>query len=125
MPPQTDTTPIALSPATYERHAAAVEYVESAIRNRDPLFGNGRFPGIVPGRWAIVAMGDTISAGSGTTLGSGVAKLCDKTGTLDDPEVEVDVLNAGSEIDATSGAKIVRLAWTAGDWAVDCPGASA
>lgn len=121
MPPQTDTTPIALSPQTYERHAAAVDYVEQSIRNRDPLFGNGRFPGLMPGQWGLLASSGTISAGSGTTLGTGTVKICDREGNVLDDE-DVDVVNAGAAITATGGGRIVRLGWTAGDWCVSCVG---
>lgn len=117
-----DDTPIALSPETYKRHEGAVQYVEGLIKTRAPWPGWGRFPGVLPGSWAILASGATISAASGTTLGSGDVNLCDRAGT--DSGITVTAYNAGAAITATGGDRIVRLAWTWGDWSVNCPGGS-
>ncbi len=116
--------PIALSPETYARHDEAVSYVETMSRTRNPLLREGRFPGIIHGAWAVLASGDTITAASGLTLGSGSVKLCDREGTIPDGAEAVDVSNAGGTISATSGDRIVRLSWTDGEWTCNCPGST-
>lgn len=122
-----DTTPIALSPAAYARHEEAVTYVENLIRTRVPRRGLGRFPGASSGAWGILAANDTIAAASGTSLGMGSVKLCDKDGNIfkaygDTEGNSVPVLNSGAEISGGSTGKIIRLGWTNGDWAVTCRG---
>ena len=121
MADQVNNTPIALSPSTYERHSAAVEFVEQQIRTRDPRWGTGRFPGIVSGHWALLEQPNSIAGGSGMSIGTGQVKHCDRAGLpIDDNEVTV--YNVGPEIDASDGDRIVRLTWTAGDWCVSCMG---
>lgn len=111
--------PIALLPATWARHDGAVRYVEGLIRTRAPLPGTSRFPGLAPGAWAILDSGDVITGATGTRLGTGTVTLCDQDAfVLDDSPV--NVYNAGPEITAVYGDKIVRLAWTGGEWAVNC-----
>lgn len=117
-----NTTPVALSPATYERHAAAVEFVEDQIRTRSPLWGTGRFPGIIPGRWALLETPNEIPPSAGATLGVGTVKFCDVNGVVDPDAVETTVYNAGALISAGLSNKILRLTWTSGVWAVSCPG---
>lgn len=115
-----DDTPIALSPETYARHAEAVDYAESDVRTRAPRPSGDRGQGLAPGAWGRLASGATISAASGLTLGTGSVKLCDRTGTLPaSPEI-VTVSNAGAVITASGSDKIVRLAWTLGEWCVNC-----
>lgn len=113
--------PIALSPETYDRHDQAARYVEEIIRTRAPRPDRSRFPGLAPGAWGLLASGHSITAASGTSLGSGSVNLCDRAGT--DSGESVTVYNAGITISASGGAKIVRLGWTGGDWSVTCPGA--
>jgi hypothetical protein len=120
--PVVDNTPIALSPETYARHSEAVAYVEDMIRTRAPRSGNRRFPGLAPGAWGLLAAGDTISAASGLSLGSGTVKLCDRTGAVLPANESVDVSNAYAAMDGGTGGKIVRLAWVLGEWACSCPG---
>lgn len=115
--------PIALLPATFARHAEAVAYVESEIKTRAPRPSGQRFPGLSPGAWGLLAIGDSISAASGTSLGTGTVKLCNSSGTPIDPETIVTAKNPGPEVSAATGARIVRLGWTWGDWAVTCTGA--
>jgi hypothetical protein len=126
MASQPDDTPIALSPATYARHESAVSIVEGWARNRPPRPGRDRFPGASSGAWAILRSGDTITAASGVTLGSGSADLCESDGTAFDPVETVTVKNAGAAVTA-SGDKIVRLAWMpdlastgSGVWSLGC-----
>jgi hypothetical protein len=121
--PPTGGLPIALKPETYDRHAAVVDYVEGLIRTRAPLPGNGRWPGLAPGAWGLLAAGTGITAGGGMTLGSGTVKLCDRTGTPTPENADISVSNAGAAITAGAGGKIVRLSWTYGEWAVSCGGA--
>lgn len=120
MADQSGESPIALSPATFARHDAAVAFIEGDVMTRAPRTGSGRSPGLAPGAWGLLADGDTIAAGSGTTLGTGTVKLCDSSGTVYPEDESVDVLNAGAAITADAGDRIVRLAWTLGDWAVSC-----
>lgn len=113
-------TPIALSQETFARHAAAVEYVEQIVQTRAPRDGRQRFPGLAPGAWGKLASGATITAASGITLGTGSVKLCDVTGTVYPEDETVTVYNPGAAITASGSGKIVRLAWTLGDWCVNC-----
>lgn len=115
-----DPAPVALSPETYARHAAAVDYIENIVRTRAPWPGKSRFPGLASGAWGILATGGSISAASGVTLGSGSVKLCDRTGAIYPEDETVTVYNAGNAISASGADKIVRLAWTAGEWCVNC-----
>ena len=115
-----DELPIALSPGTFARHEEAVSYVEGMVRNRQPIPWRDRFPGASSGAWGILSSGGTISGASGVTLGSGSVDLCDSSGTRYSPTETITVKNAGGSITA-SGDKIVRLAWTLGEWCVNCP----
>ncbi|MFO0892444.1 MAG: hypothetical protein U0790_25295 [Isosphaeraceae bacterium] len=115
-----DRTPIALSPQTYARHAAAVNQVESGIQTRAPRPGSSRARGLAPGARGRLASGGTITAATGLTLGAGDVKLCDRSGVVYPENETVTVYNAGPAISASGGAKIVRLAWTDGDWCVNC-----
>lgn len=117
-------SPVALSPATFARHDAAVRFVEGDVMTRAPRPDSSRFPGLAPGAWGLLASGGTITAGSGTTLGTGSVKLCDKDGTVYPEDESVDVLNSGAAVTASGGARIVRLGWTIGSWALSCPGAA-
>ncbi len=122
-----ESDPIALAPATFSRFEAAARYVEGLIRTRAPRASNQRFPGLKPGAWGLVAAGDTISAGSGLTLGSGKVTLCAQDGAiLKDTGVSVTVYNSGPEVSGGAygygDGSIVRLAWTEGAWAVNCWG---
>lgn len=119
-----DDLPIALSPETFARHDEAAGVVEGWRKNRPSRPNRDRFPGSAPGAWALLRSGDTITAGSGTTLGTGTADLCESDGTAYSPTVTVDVLNGGAEVTASGGDRIVRLAWTLGEWALSCPGAA-
>ncbi|MFO0892445.1 MAG: hypothetical protein U0790_25300 [Isosphaeraceae bacterium] len=108
--------PIFLRPETYARHAAAVRRGESEIRTRAPQPGDSRARGVAPGAWGRLASGDTITAASGTTLGTGQVKLCDRAGVVYPEDETVTVYNAGDSISASGGAKIVPLEWTGGEW---------
>lgn len=112
--------PIAFTPETFARHAAVVEYVEGQVQTQAPRASTSRARGVAPGAWGRLASGGTITAASGTTLGSGSVKLCDRSGTIYPENETVTVYNAGPAISASGGAKIVRLAWTDGDWCVNC-----
>lgn len=111
-----DDDPILFLPATFARHEEAVQAVQDEIRTRAPRPGGQRFPGSSPGAWGLLAIGDSITAASGTTLGTGTVKLCDSSGTPIDPETTVSVKNAGAEIPAGAAARVVALEWTWGDW---------
>lgn len=122
-----EANPIALRPATFGRFDAAVRYVEGLIRTRAPRASSQRFPGLKPGAWGLLGVGDTITAGSGLTLGSGTVTLCTQDGTtLKDTGQSVTVYNSGPAITGPAYAygdgSVVRLAWTEGVWAVDCWG---
>lgn len=110
--------PVLFSPPTFSRHASAVDRIESRIRTRVPRPGNNRSPGLAPGAWGLLASGDTITAASGTTLGTGHVKLCDKDGTVYPENESVDVLNAAEAITASGGPKILGMEWVLGDWSV-------
>jgi hypothetical protein len=110
--------PIALSPETYERHAAAVDRIEGANNARYPRAGRGRTTSASAGCWAKLASGGTISAASGLALGSGTVELCDRIGSaLTGTGEMVQVLNAGDAITASTGDKAIKLTWSDGDWA--------
>jgi hypothetical protein len=115
--------PIALSPATFDRHDAAVRYVEGMIQTRIPRDGSGRSPWLAPGAWGLLAASATISGVSGTTLGTGTVTLCDRSGSaLKSPPETVSVANSGAAITAGGSGKLVRLAWVLGEWVVSCGG---
>jgi len=72
------------------------------------------------GRWGFLAAGQTISGASGMTLGHGTVTLCSRAGyTLDDDGDSVEVLNAGGEVTAGTGGRILKLGWTEGAWSLD------
>ncbi len=110
--------PVVFSPETYARHDAAIRYINRVSRTRDPMGRRDRFPGIRAGAWGLLAAGGTITAASGLTLGSGTVKFCNREGTADDPEVSVDVANAGGTIDGGSTGAVLPMEWTEGEWSV-------
>jgi hypothetical protein len=116
--------PIALSPATYQAHDEAVQYVKTMSRTRDPVLRDTRSPGIRASAWALLAAGATITAGSGLSLGSGIVKLCDRDGGVPDGAEDITVANAGASLSGGPTGRIVRLAWTDDEWAVSCNGGS-
>lgn len=114
--PPVDDRPVLFRPPTFARHDAAARYVEGRVRTRAPRTTATRFPGVIPGAWGLLASGNSISAASGMTLGSGDVNLCDRSGV--DSGVTVTAYNAGPAITASSGDKIVPMEWTGGDWSV-------
>lgn len=117
---ETDPNPIALSPETYKRHAAAVDDVLGANRARYPRPSRGRTTSANAGIWARLASGSTISAASGLVLGTGTVKLCSRNeATLLADGQDVTVYNAGEAITAEGGDKIVKLSWSDGVWAAN------
>lgn len=120
-----ESAPIALKPATFDRFEAVARYVGGLIRTRAPRPSTQRFPGIKPGAWGLLASGDTITAGSGLSLGTGTVNLLTQDGaTLADSGVSVTVYNSGHAISASYGDTVVRMAWTEGAWAANCWGGS-
>lgn len=112
------TTPIALKPPTYSRHARVVDYIERTNRSRYPRAGRGRTTSPAAGCWAKLASGSTISGVSGLTLGSGTVTLCSRSGTALTADGDtVTVYNANDAITAASDMA-VKLTWTDGEWSV-------
>src|SRR4051812_26459845 len=95
-----DQAPIALSPATYDRHAAAVGYVQGMVRTRAPGVGGRGPPGLAPPAGGKLAASGPITAASGVTLGTGTVKLCARAGAVLPADESVDVVNAGGIITA-------------------------
>jgi hypothetical protein len=115
-------SPILYRPETFDRHDAAVRYVEGLIQTRAPVPGSGRFADSKPGAWGLLASGHTIGSGSGLTLGSGTVTLCTLEGyVLTDTGQSVTVYNSGAPITASYGDKVVALEWTEAGWsACEC-----
>ena len=110
--------PIALRPATYARHARAVDRVLGANNARYPYPRRGRTTSASAGCWAVLASGATITAASGLVLGSGTVALADRSGsTLTATEETVTAYNAGDAITASGADKAIKLAWSDGVWA--------
>jgi len=119
--PPVDNKPIALKPATFNRHEAAAKYVEGLYKTRVQRPDRGRGPYVKPGAWGLLVDGETITAIAGLVLGTGTVTLCTQDGTaLTATSATVDVVNSGDAITAAGGDKVVRLAWTEGAWAVNC-----
>ena len=111
------TDPIALSPGTYARHARVVNRVLGDNQARYPYPRRGRTTNPNAGIWAKLASGDTITAASGLTLGSGTVALCTRSGsTLTATSETVTVYNGGPAITASSGDKAMLLHWSDGVW---------
>jgi hypothetical protein len=117
-----DDAPRLFTPESFRRHSDAASYALGAIRTNPPFPGRGRFPHAASGAWGILRAGNSVSAASGVTLGTGSVDLCEADGTAFSPTEAVTVLNAGPAITATAD-KILPLEWTAGDWSVcECGG---
>ena|ERR1039458_9516824 len=121
-------TPIALSPETFARHAAAVNWVENQNRVLRPRAGRGQGVGRAAGAWGYLAPSATISGVTCTvsggvttlTLGTGTVTLCSRNGaTLTANGDTVTVYNGGGSMTANSNGRILKLGWTDGDWSVD------
>lgn len=111
-----DSTPILFRPKTFDRHADVVDYIERYDRARYPRDGRGRTTRPAKGAWGYLDTGNTISAASGLTLGSGTVQLCSRSGTtLTADGDNVTVYNSGGTI---TGPKTLELDWMDGDWAV-------
>jgi hypothetical protein len=113
--------PIVYRPGTFARHADAVDYVEGLVRTRIPPPDTGRAPRVKPGAWGLLAPGDTITAGSGLSLGSGTVTLCTQNGTaLTDTGESVTVYNNGAAISAPAygygDGLPVAMEWTEAGW---------
>lgn len=131
-PPQAPTPapqgggPRVLSPGTFERHAAAVRYIEQVVRTRPPRESRQRSPGAAWGAYGLLPAGDAISGRAGLTLGEGDVTLYFRD--IDDPaqlvtqDEDVHVYNPGEAIVADTSDLILPLAWIGGYWSVAASG---
>lgn len=111
--------PVALNRDAYHRVRDAVRYVETFRRNR-VVPGKGLNAFIRPSSYAFLAAGATISAPSGSTLGSGSVTLCSRSGATVTADGEtVTVYNAGGSVSGGGSGKYVKVGWCDGDWSVD------
>ena len=111
-------SPIALSPATYDRHEAAARYVERLPRNRNPLGPTSRFPGAAWLRKAKTGGSGIPAATANDTPGSATVTFCDwdsGTGTWVVGTETATALNP-STAGAVTANWIITVAWVGGQW---------
>lgn len=105
--------PIALAPATFARHAAAVNWVEQQNRSRTPRAGRGRPP------WAngaaLARVTTALAAAAGAAYGSGTGVLQKDTGTMLADDADSVTLKSLAPVPVAVGT-ILPVVWALGSW---------